>query len=505
MIKSVTSEPSFAKRKARDLLIVPFWSKGNEVLAAFGDVKGIRWKDWGALRDFKAKEGETVIYYDDSFKEKRLLLVGLGKEEDATAETFRKAAASAFERVKGLKIQGLSLLPPVYLKIPQKCVEEAFLEGMLLAAYPLKSHKTIRSNGEGDKLNEVALIGGSLKKPEIEALLKLTGQVFYARDLVIGNADDVTPAFLAVKAKETAREFSSVSVKVLGRAALKREKMDLLLAVSKGSKLEPKLIVLHYRGNSKSTHRTVVIGKGITFDTGGLNLKPTGSIESQRGDMAGAAAALALIRALALLRVKTNVTVIIPSAENGIDSGSYKPGDVYRSHSGKTVEIVNTDAEGRLILADAISYAIKQFQPTRIIDLATLTGAIIVALGHELSGLFSNDDALAAALVDAGEKTYERLWRLPLCKEYRSSIDSDIADIANSGGRPGGSIKAALFLQEFIGNIPWAHLDIAGTAYLPSKQKYLPKQGTGVMVRLLTRFFQEEAKKGDTPKRARNL
>ncbi|CRX39223.1 leucyl aminopeptidase [Estrella lausannensis] len=496
MIRHVTSEPSFAKRKARDLLLVPFWNKGSEAQAAFRDVKGVRWNDWGVLRDFKAKEGEAVLYYDHGFKEKRLLLVGLGKEQDATAETFRRAAASAYEKVKGLKIQSLSLLPPVHHKIPHNQVEEAFLEGMLLAAYPLKSHKTGRSRGDADQLSEIALIRSVLAKQEIDALQKLTGAVFYARDLVIGNADDVTPSYLAAKARETAREFASVTAKVLGRSALKREKMDLLLAVSRGSKLEPKLIVLEYRGNQKSTHRTAVIGKGITFDTGGLNLKPTGSIETQRGDMAGAAAALALIRALASLKIKTNVTVVIPSAENGIDSASYKPGDVYRSHSGKTVEIANTDAEGRLILADAISYAIEKFKPAQIIDLATLTGAIIVALGHELSGLFSNDDALAAALTNAGEKTYERVWRMPLPKEYRSSLDSDIADIANSGGRPGGSIKAALFLQEFIGDTPWAHLDIAGTAYLPSKQKYLPKQGTGVMVRLLTRFFQDEADSG---------
>lgn len=493
MIQRVLSDPSFKQRKGRDILVMPFWRLSKGIGPAFKDIKGMQWNQWRALADFRAREGETLLFYDEGFKEKRLLLLGLGKKEELSEETLRKAGASALEKAKELKLSTLSFLPPSLTHMTQETAEEALVEGMLLASYPLKTHKAKKPEEERASLKEVALIGGVLSKKAANDLLHLSEAVFFARDLVIGNADDITPAFLAENAREMGRAYPSVSVKVLGKEALIREKMGLILAVSRGAKTEPRLIVLHYRGDPKNPKKTAVIGKGITFDTGGINLKPTGSVETQRGDMAGAAAALGLVRALALLKVKTNVTVVIPAAENCIDGNSYKPGDVYKSYNGKTVEIVNTDAEGRLVLADAIAYAIRTFKPDRIIDLATLTGAIIVALGNEVSGLFSNNDHLAEGLMKAGEKTYERLWRLPLYKEYRASLDSDVADIANSGGRPAGSIKGALFLKEFVGDIPWAHLDIAGTAYLPSKQKYLPKQGTGVMVRLLTRFFQADS------------
>lgn len=268
--------------------------------------------------------------------------------------------------------------------------------------------------------------------------------------------------------------------------------MGLLLAVNRGSDSDPAFIIIEYKGNPKSKEKTVLVGKGITYDTGGLNIKVS-NMETMKGDMGGAAAVMGTIVAAASLDLKVNVTAVIPTTENSISSRSYKPGDIYKSYSGKTVEIGNTDAEGRLILADALAYAVDHLKPTRLIDLATLTGAMIIALGTETIGLFSNNDALADGLIRSGSDTYERVWRLPLHEEYRDQLKSDFADIRNIGGRAAGSITAAIFLQEFVGKTPWAHLDIAGTAYLEDGAKrYHPKYGTGSGVRLLIDFLEQQ-------------
>lgn len=266
--------------------------------------------------------------------------------------------------------------------------------------------------------------------------------------------------------------------------------MGLLLAVGRGSDKEPLLTMLTYTGNPKSREHTILIGKGVTYDTGGLNVKPTGSMESMKCDMAGAATVLGVLATVAALGLKLNVTALVPATENAIGSKSFKPGDVYVSHNGKSIEIGNTDAEGRLILADALSYAVKHLKPTRMIDLATLTGAMDVALGSEATGLFSNDDKLAEQLHKAGESTFERVWRMPLFPEYRDQLRSDIADLKNIGTRSGGSITAAYFLKEFVDDIPWAHLDIASTAYLNESKRYHPKFGTGIGVRLITELLE---------------
>ncbi|MGE5196112.1 MAG: leucyl aminopeptidase family protein, partial [Anaerolineae bacterium] len=280
-----------------------------------------------------------------------------------------------------------------------------------------------------------------------------------------------------------------------GKKELEQEKMGLILAVNRGSNREPVLIILEYLGDEKSKERTAVIGKGITYDTGGLNIKPTGSMETMKSDMAGAAAVLGLIKAAIATGLKANIIGVIASTENAVGPLSYKPGDVYTSFSGKTVEISNTDAEGRLVLADAISYTQERLKPTRLIDLATLTGGILIALGEEAAGLFSNDDHLASELLAAGENTYERLWRFPLFNEYKEAVKSSIADLKNSGGRKASSITAAMFLQCFVKNIPWAHLDIAGTAYLTDARLYHPTPATGYGVRLLIDFFESLSEK----------
>jgi leucyl aminopeptidase len=304
----------------------------------------------------------------------------------------------------------------------------------------------------------------------------------------------VTPAFLAQTAVVVSKKFPEIKTTIFDKKRIEKEKMGLLLAVARGSPNEPAFIIMSYMGDPRSKDHTVVIGKGVTFDTGGLNLKPTGSMETMRDDMSGAAATIGILASSASLKLKVNVTGVIAAAENAIDGLSYKPGDVYTSYAGKTVEIGNTDAEGRLTLADAISYSLKHLKPSRLIDFATLTGAMVVALGEGISGFFSNDDKLANQLTDAGLRTNELLWRLPLHAPYKDQLRSDIADLKNTGGRAAGAVTAALFLEAFVEKMPWAHIDIAGTAFGSKEQNYLPKNGIGVGVRLIIDFLKNNSK-----------
>lgn len=353
-------------------------------------------------------------------------------------------------------------------------------------------HKAHALKKGGAQLLEEVTFAEATKDAEkiIKESLTLSEAVYFARDLVNGNADMVTPQHLAAVAHGIAKGSKKVKTTVLTKKEIEKEKMGLLLAVNQGSHRDPAFIIVSYKGNPSSKDHTVLIGKGITYDTGGLNLKPTGSMETMRCDMGGAAAVLGTLKAIADLELKVNVTAVVPSTENSISATSYKPGDVYTSHSGKTVEIGNTDAEGRLVLADALSYTTKKLKPTRIIDFATLTGAMVITLGEVATGMMSNDDKLAESIACAGNATYERAWRLPLFEEYKKQLKSDVADIKNIGGKEAGSITAALFLQEFVGETPWAHLDIAGTAFLSQERFYNPKLATGVGVRLAVELLR---------------
>ncbi len=325
--------------------------------------------------------------------------------------------------------------------------------------------------------------------------LVISEGVYYARDLINSNADEVTPQYFANCARTIAKDYSHVKATILDKAHIQKEGLHLLMAVNRGSNLDPAFIILQYKGDPKSKEHVVMVGKGITYDTGGLNLKPTGSMETMKCDMSGAAACLGAILAVARLKMKVNFSIVIPSTENGIDANSFKPGDVYKSYAGKTVEMTNSDAEGRLVLADALAYAIKKMEPTQLIDIATLTGAIEVALGSEASGLMSTDDKLAEALMKAGETTFERLWRMPLYDEYKERLKSDIADLKSWNGRGAGANVAATFLRAFVDEkIPWAHIDIAGTAFLQEAKKYQPKYAIGVGVRLMLEYLESLVK-----------
>jgi leucyl aminopeptidase len=365
-------------------------------------------------------------------------------------------------------------------------------EGILLANYAYHGQKQMSEKDAPSLLESVNFITASKNAHKVvDKAETICEGVYFARDLINGNADDVTPGYLTQVAVGLSKKHPKIHTTIFDKKKLEKEGFGLILAVSRGSHHDPVMIVAEYKGNPKDKKATVLIGKGVTYDTGGLNLKPTGSMETMKCDMGGAAVVLGVLDVAAQLNLKQNITVVVPSVENSISSMSYKPGDVYKSYSGKTVEIGNTDAEGRLILADALAYAVKKLNPKEIVDVATLTGAIEVALGNECSGLFCNNDVLADALLRSGRITFERVWRMPLFDEYKEQLRSDIADMSNHGGRSGGAVTAALFLKEFIDeNIPWAHLDIAATAYLKDKKRYHPKSGTGIGVRLLIEMIE---------------
>lgn len=493
-----------AKRKEADLILFPFWEKNKKNKSSpkpAALLEGLEHILNPALEtgDFRGNLGETLLVYgnkEGKNKEPRYLLLGLGKEEKLTVEGLRQAFSQAAKECQKKGLTRINLVVPTLSELRSIRAEECLkgiTEGILLTNY--RWEKLVSGDEETILLKQVCLVG---VRPALLAHAKeceyISEGVYLARDLINGNADFITPHFLAETAHKIAQKFPAVKATVFDKKRIEKEGMGLFMAVAQGAQVEPAFIILSYKGFPDSKDHTVVVGKGVTFDTGGLNLKPTNSIETMRCDMSGAATALATIAVAASLNLKINVTAVVAAAENAISDRSYKPGDVYKGYAGITVEIGNTDAEGRLTLADALAYTVKELKPTRMIDFATLTGSIIIALGEELSGLFCNDELLATALLESSRQTSENLWRMPLYESYKEQIKSDIADLKNTGGKPAGSVTAALFLQEFVNNVPWAHIDIAGTAF--GKEKgYWPKNGVGFGVRLMTDFLQNLAKK----------
>ncbi len=464
-----------------DLLILPFWQGKKAEMACPA-------KEFGALikapldsGDFLGKEGETLLLYPGKGKEERVVLLGLGKKDDSTPEKLRRAYSAAVKLGLKKKCTTLSVFSPDGDIKP-------IAEGVYLSNYAFNELRTEKA----PVFTKISFMG--LSKEDLAVCKKIENIAFcvnFARDLVNGNADDITPQALSHVAKELAKEYPKINTTVFDKKRISQEKMGLLLAVNQGSHREPAFIILEYAGNPGSKEKTAIVGKGITFDTGGLNLKPTGGMETMKCDMSGAAAVLGTVHAAAKIGLKVNIVGVIASTENAIGPNSYKPGDVFKSYEGTTIEITNTDAEGRLVLADALSYVQKNYSPKRMIDLATLTGSIVVALGEEITGLFSNNDKLAKELIRAGETSGEKVWRMPLEQDYKEKLKSPIADMQNAPGRSAGAITAALFLEHFVKDVAWAHLDIAGTAHTTDAKHYNTTKATGIGVRLLIEFLSQ--------------
>ena len=432
------------------------------------------------ITDFSGDAGETTVRYGKGTAD---IYCGLGGKKECTPAAVRTAAAKGIQKALELKRAAVSFIVPTAAGQGQ-----AAIEGALLGAYRFIKYKSEKPA----LLAKLECVGARRTLPQARTVETVCSAVSYARDLVNENASIMTPQRLALEARALSRA-GTLRVTVLDEKEILKKGLHLLGAVGRASATPPRLIVMEYTGNRGSKEKTAIVGKGITFDSGGQNLKLTGHIETMRQDMAGAAAVLGAMKAIAAIRPKVNVIGCIAAAHNAIGRQAYFPGDIYPSFAGKTIEICSTDAEGRLVLADAIAYCRKRFQPTRIVDLATLTGGILLALGEFVAGLFSNDDRLSEALFASGEATGERLWRFPLYKEYRESMKSDLADLRNlSSFKKGyaGSITGAAFIQEFAEGVPWAHLDIAGTAWNENAARgEVPQYATGFGVRLLVDFL----------------
>jgi len=428
-----------------------------------------------------------------------VVVVGLGKRERLDAEKLRRAAAVGHNRIKGLGVTELVVLPPETAKLDIEPREQAqvITEGIALAAYEFKKYKS--SNGEPKpRLERVHLVADGDKSREAMADGARRGDIFaravcFARNLVNEHPEVCTPVYLAQKSQETVRGQKDMTIKVIDEKQARKLGMGGLIGVSLGSDEPPRFVHMTYK--APGAKKTIAIcGKGITFDSGGLCIKPADGMLNMKDDMSGAAAVIGIFQGLREFKPKVNVHGIFAATENMPGDGAYKTRDVLRAMNGKTMEIINTDAEGRVVLSDALSYA-SRLKPDQIIDLATLTGACVVALGPEISGIFGTDPSLINNLIAAGRSTGEKIWQLPLEEEYFEMIKSDVADMKNSGGRWGGSITAALFLKEFVDpGISWAHVDIAGPALVESNKPYMPAGGTGVMVRTLLRYLEAQAR-----------
>jgi leucyl aminopeptidase len=416
---------------------------------------------------------------------KVVLLLGLGKEGELTMTALRIALRSAFLSANLKKAKTVEVVSHA----KKETVVKAMVEAALIGTYAWKKYVSRKKDDKTVEKKNYVIVGGEGKA--LADSIAISDSVNFARDLVNENADVTTAVFLEKKVRELIRGRKNVSVEVLDRKKLQAKKLGLLLAVNQGSSREPRVVIVRYNGAGKKASYTALVGKGLTFDTGGLNLKPTGSIEDMRCDMSGAAAVWATLKVVLALKPKRNLIFAAGMVENAIGANAYKPGEVITGYAGKTVEIGNTDAEGRLVLADVLSYVIKNYKPARVIDLATLTGACRVALGNDYAGLISNNDELAADILESAEATDDRLWRLPNYPELKDSMKSKIADIKNTSNTKGagGTLTGAEFLRQFVGDTPWAHLDIAATAYADGGRWYYGHGATGFGVRLLSHYI----------------
>jgi leucyl aminopeptidase len=421
---------------------------------------------------------------------KRVLIVGMGKLSEITRGAVRRVAAVAARRATTLGVETMTFFLPHEFRggVTPVAIGQVTQEGAMQGAWQFRDLKAVGE--KKPQLKHVDLVATREERADMERG-RLIGKAVaegqrLARNLQALPGNWCTPEYLATIARMLGKGYG-YRVNVLNRGQMEKEGMGGLLAVARGTQEEPRFITLEYRGGGRTPPVTLV-GKGITFDSGGISIKPADRMEEMKYDMSGAAAVLGTFEALGQLKPPVNVVGIVPSTENLPSGTAIKPGDVVQGHLGKSIEIVNTDAEGRLILADALSYA-RRFKPACVIDAATLTGAVVVGLGHHASGLMGNDDGLMDEVRRAGELAGERCWPLPLWDEYREQNKSDVADVKNSGGRAAGTITAGWFLREFVDGFPWAHLDIAGTAYTDTDRPFINKGPTGFGVRLFTEFI----------------
>ena len=447
-------------------------------------------------KEFRGTFGSSIVVYTlGRGPMKKIMLLGLGKREKFTDESARICAGKAARKAQELGIKEFSMLQ--FPNLDEGLVE-AMTEGIALALYSFDKYKEAKE--PASKIEEVTILINS-DSPRFQSVVEkaniIVDAVNFARD--IGNLppNDCPPAHLASIAVSLAQDYG-IKARIMDRYELENMGMGGIVAVGKGSNNPPKLIVLEYTGASDPPQKPyLLVGKAVTFDTGGISIKPGEKMDEMKFDKCGGCTVLAIVRAIASMKLAVNVVGIVPSVENMPSATSYRPGDIIRMYNGKSVEVLNTDAEGRMILADAIAYGIVTYGPKAVIDLATLTGAAIIALGANVAPLIGNNKQLADRLRKLSDKTREKMWELPLYDEYYEQIRSTYADIKNIGGRPGGAITAAAFLSNFVNDVPWVHIDIAGTAWTQEgthEKSYNHRGATGFGVRTLVKLLMEDEK-----------
>lgn len=486
---------SMPKRQTNTCLVLPVFEKGDFSSGGARLDKECNGALSAAVKqgDIKGKVGETLLLRDvPGLEAGRVVLVGAGELKKTQDLQFRKLSTAAANAVRktgsSTVISWLTEISVGNRDIEWKS-QQTVLE-VLNSGYRFTQHKSKPPKVQNSLKKWILLCPAGKDTKQAKAGAKQAVAISAGCDLArdLGNlAPNVcTPTYLATQAKSLQKKYANLKTTVLDEAQMKKLGMGSLLSVSQGSRQPAKLICMEYTGAPKSRKPVVLVGKGITFDTGGISLKPGATMDEMKYDMCGAASVFGAMRACAELELKCNLICIVPAAENMPDGDASRPGDIVTTMSGQTVEILNTDAEGRLVLCDALTWA-EKFKPAAVIDVATLTGACIIALGHIASALMANDDKLAAQLIAAGETSGDRSWQLPLWDEYQPQLDSNFADVANIGGRAAGSVTAACFLSRFTKAYSWAHLDIAGVAWLSGKSK----GATGRPVPLLMQYLLE--------------
>jgi leucyl aminopeptidase len=480
---------------ATGALVLPVFSDKqlDGVAAEIDALTGGALSDVLASEEIAGKPNELALVHAASSPFRRVALVGLGDRAKFTPYALAKFAGTAVRSLGKRNIAALAFVLPAEAATDARRSASAIAEGAIAATLDGTTYRT-----EPDSpvvTDDVRILAGSLDVAALEAGA-LRGSILgeainAARLMALTPGNDMTPTHLANRAKELGAE-AGLDVDVLDEARMEAKGMGSLLGVSRGSAEPATLSVMTYRGDPESSEILALVGKGLTFDTGGISIKPAGDMHEMKYDMCGGAGVIAAMYAIGKLKPKLNVIGVIPSSENMPGSKAVKPGDILRAMNGKTIEVINTDAEGRLILADALCYA-RELGATKIIDCATLTGAVVIALGHAASAVVSNDDAFTGTFLDVTKDVGERYWRLPLYDDWDKQIKSDIADLKNTGGRPAGTLTAAAFLQNFVAGVPWIHLDIAGTAYLDGASSYLAKGPTGTPVRAFVALVESLA------------
>ncbi len=465
----------------RGVSVIPMYSKDGTAFFDKSKNKELKEKIKSELKayNFEGKKEETLFL---KIGNNKVLLIGINKAY--SLEDLRRSYSVVYKMLKARKEKEATIEVP---KEDEKEIK-AMIEGLDLSDYKFDKYITKKEEKEVE-LHVFLDVSHKFARLLQETLL-VNKNVKIVRDLVNDNSYSKTPQILTEIVSDFAKK-NNLKAKVLDEKDIQKEKLNLLWAVGQGSQYPPRLIIAEYNGNPNSKEKIALIGKGINFDTGGVNLKQM-MLDEMRMDMAGAAVVFGAFKTAVELKLKKNLILVIPAAENALSGRSYKPGDIFVSYSGISVEIGNTDAEGRLVLADAIGYVQKNYKPTAIIDVATLTGAVMVALGPSLIGMFGNNEQQKKVLFKAGEETFERVWELPIYDEHRDLNKGKFADIKNIGGKDGGSITAAAFLEKFIQEgVNWTHLDIAGAASNKKESYYIPEFGTGRVVRLLTEYLKQ--------------